>query len=280
MSYISNASDKLKAAAVIFLPALVFFLSLAPAGRPQAGDDLEAVLDGVAARVRVCAAYKSWSATVVQTITEADESWAPRKVTRITKTIVMKGKIQEDRIIRAETTLDGRTVDITEKFAAERLVFLEKEKKRLAEREARGDDQENDPDRKHYFDLAEILPFGPESRSDFEFLLHPEGEAGGDVDAAGERPLVLRVRPKAPAPGRWHGVYTVDPRTYDILKAEIRPSKNPRFVKEIVLKIDIDVLHRKFFVLKRTNLKVNAGFLIKRIRKIVEEEYSDVRILD
>ena len=33
-------------------------------------------------------------------------------------------------------------------------------------------------------------------------------------------------------------------------------------------------------VLKRTHLKVDAGILIKRIRKIIDEEYSDVRILD
>jgi len=253
---------------------------LAPAVRPQAERGLETILDGVASRVRACAAYKTWSATVVQTITEADESWAPRKVTKITKTMIMRGKVQEDRIIKAEVIQDGRTVDITEKFAAERRAFLEKEKKRLAGREARGEGRENDPDRKHYFDLAEIMPFGRESRPDFDFFLVPADEARARGDAAGDAPIVLQVRPKEAAPGRWHGVYTIAPRSFDILKAEVRPSKNPKFVKEIVLKIDIDVLHRKFFVLKRTNLKVNAGFLIKRIRKIVEEEYFDVKILD
>lgn len=263
----------------LFVTVLVLLLSLA-ASRPQAGNDLEAILDGVAARVRACAAYKTWSATVVQKITEADESWAPRKVTKITKTMVMRGKVQEDRILKAEVVQDGRTVDITEKHAAERRVFLEKEKRRLAERAARGEDEENDPDRKHYFDLMEILPFGKESRPDFEFIAGRAGGAGAGDRAAGTAPLVIKVRPKEPAPGRWLGTYAIDPRTFDVRTAEVQPSKNPKYVKEIVLKVDLDVQNRKFFVLKRTYLKINAGFLIKRIRKIVEEEYSDVRILD
>jgi len=247
---------------------------------PASGDGLGALLDGIASRVRACAAYKTWSAAVFQKITEADESWAPRRVTLVTKTIRMNGKIQEDRILKAEVTENGRTVDITAKFAAERQVFLEKEKERLAEREAGGESGDTDPDRKHYFDLAEILPFGPERRSDFEFLPGSAADAGGDARGGGDAPLVLRVQPKVAAPGRWDGVYTVDPRTFDVRTAEVRPSQNPRFVKEIVLKVEIGVMNQRYYILKRTHLKVDAGFLVKRIHKIIDEEYSDVRILD
>lgn len=244
----------------------------------DSGDGLEALLDGIASRVRACSAYKTWSAAVSQKITEADDSWAPRRVTLVTKTIRMNGKVQEDRILKAEVIEDGRTVDITAQFAADRRVFLEKEKKRLAEREAAGENGENDPDRKHYFDLAEILPFGPDRRSSFEFLPGPAGDAGGDGRAGADASLVLMVRPKVAAPGRWDGVYTVNPRTFDVQTAEVRPSQNPRFVKEIVLKVEIGVLDQRYYVLKRTHL--NAGFLVKRIHKIIDEEYSDVRILD
>lgn len=257
------------------IPVLALGLLLGAAPRAQSPDALEALLDGVASRVRDCAAYKTWSAHVVQTVTEADSSWAPRRITRVVKTIRMEGKLQEDRILKAETIRDGRTVDITAEFAAERLAFLEKERKRLAGREARGEDREGDPDRKHYFDLLEIMPFGQERRRAFEFLARPAGEAGGD----GGAPIALNVRPKTPAPGRWLGIYTIDPRTFDVLTAEIRPSKNPRFVKEIVLQVEIGVQDGRHFVPKRTRVKIDAGFLIKRIRKIVEEEYSDIKIL-
>ncbi len=266
--------------AVIVVTASIFCLSLLPDARPRAGDGLEALLDGIASRVRACAAYKTWSATVFQKITEADESWAPLRVTTVTKTIRMNGQLQEDQVIKAEVLEDGRTLDITAKFAAERQAFLEKEKKRLAEREASGESGGADPDRKHYFDLAEILPFGPERRSDFEFLPGPAADAGGGSRRSGDAPLVLRVQPKVAAPGRWDGIYTIDPRTFDVQTAEVRPSQNPKFVKEIVLKVEIGVMNQRFFVLKRTHLKVDAGILVKHIHKIVDEEYSDVRVLD
>jgi hypothetical protein len=124
-------------------------------------------------------------------------------------------------------------------------------------------------------DIDELLPFSPERRPNFQFDIRET------ADPTGRRLVLLDVKAKTRDQRNWEGTYTIDPAAFDILRAEIRPSKMPRMVKELSVEADVEVLDGKYFVLKRTRFKVNGGFLfIKRVRMTVEEVYSDVRILD
>ena len=78
----------------------------------------------------------------------------------------------------------------------------------------------------------------------------------------------------------FEGKYYIDKKTCDVLKAQITPSKNPKFVKDLYMDIDFEVLPEGNFIRMRSKTQVNGGFLFKRTRMIFEEEYSDVKILD
>lgn len=231
----------------------------------------EALLDGVAARLRQTAAYKNWTASAVQTITELDRKGNPEKVTVVTKSIrVTDGRRSED-ILKALVTEDGQTKDVTASYALEARKRREEDERRRAEEAGKRPDGR----RSLRLDLNELLPFAADRRPGFIFGLR-EG-----ADRTGRRLLLLDVKAKAKDPRNWDGTYTIDPATFDILRTEIRPSKFPKMVKELSLEAEVEILDGKYSVLKRTTFKVNGGFLfLKRVRMTVEDVYADVRVLD
>ena len=78
----------------------------------------------------------------------------------------------------------------------------------------------------------------------------------------------------------YEGKFYIDQTTYDILKVRVKPSKNPRFVEELDMDIDFEVLREGKFTRRRSRTRVDGGLLFKRFRMIVEEEYFDIEILD
>jgi len=231
----------------------------------------DALLDGAAARLKATVAYKNWTAGSVQTTTELDRKGNPEKVTVVTKAIrVADGRRRED-VLKAVVTEDGQAKDITSTYGLESRRRREEGERRAAEE---GDSRPSGR-RTARFDLDEILPFDPGRRSQFVFGLR---DASGPD---GRRLVLLDVKAKTKDPQSWEGTYTLDPATFDILKAEIRPSKLPKMVKELSVEAEVEILDGKHFVLKRTFFRVNGGLLfIKRVRMTVEEVYSDHRILD
>jgi len=233
--------------------------------------EVDALLDGLAARLKTTAAYKNWTAGSVQTTTELDRKGNPEKVTVVTKAVrVDDGRRRED-ILKAVVTEDGETKDITSTYELESRRRREEGERRAAEE---GGSRPSGR-RTVRFELDDILPFDPGRRPQFVFGVR---EASGPD---GRRLVFLDVKAKTKDPQSWEGRYTIDPATFDLLKAEIRPSKLPKMVKELSVEAEVEILDGKHFVLKRTFFRVNGGLLfIKRIRMTVEEVYSDVRVLD
>lgn len=252
-------------------------LSLSAAGLPGASapsvsagrGDLTALLDGVEARLKAGFTYRAWSADSVTTRTDLDKDGRSEKVTRISKIVRSADGVRTERILSATETKDGRETDVTAGYAEEQREREEKERRRREEEARQG--ASGGRRRSGSFDLDEILPFAADKRSAFDFRLRPAG--------ASSSPVVLEARAKDPSGKAWDGVYTIDPVRFDILRAEVRPAKNPRFVKELWAEADIERLPDGRLFIRRTRLKVDGGFLIKHVRMIVEDVYTNPRIL-
>jgi hypothetical protein len=235
--------------------------------------DMGSLLDKLSQKIKDSFDYKNWRASIVSTTTKTDKSWTPEEVTVVTKNVrsANEGEPQEE-ILKALETKKGRTTDITQKYAEDRRKEREKARKRRAgEQDQTGTDDEHGGGS---MSLAEFLPFSEKKRGDFEFRLRDEAMVDG-------HPLsVLDVRAKVKDPRSWDGMFYFNPETYDLLKVDLRPSKNPKLVKELEMQIDFEVLNNRYLVLKRTRFKINAGIFIKHVRQIVEDVYSNFEVLD
>ena len=231
------------------------------------------LLDKLSQKIKDSFDYKNWRASIVSTTTKTDKSWTPEEVTVVTKNVrsANDGEPQEE-ILKALETKKGRTTDITQKYAEDRRKEREKARKRRAgEQDQTGTDDEHGGGS---MSLDEFLPFSEKKRGDFEFRLKD------DTALEGKSVSALDVRAKVKNPRNWEGTFYFDPATYDLLRIELRPSKNPKLVKELEMEIDFEVLNNRYLVLKRTRFKINGGIFIKHIRQIVEDVYSHFEVLD
>jgi hypothetical protein len=264
--------------------AALVLVAAAPIGS-QSPSRLESLLNDVAARLETGAGYKNWTATAIQTTTELDRRGAAEKVTVLTKAVKVADGRRRDEVVKAVETEKGVSKDVTAKHLAEAEKRRAEEAQRRAERARQGEASRRDerpssgaqPSRRRSaeMDIMDIVPFAAERRDDFAFSLRETADPAG-------RPVVrIDVKAKEKDRRNWEGTYTVDPATGDILRAEVRPSEYPKFVKELVVEAEVDILDGKYMVFKRTFIRVSGGFLfIKRVRMTIEEVYSDVRVVD
>ncbi|MCX6566521.1 MAG: hypothetical protein NTW38_08915 [Candidatus Aminicenantes bacterium] len=251
---------------VLFFAAAALF--------PQAPAPVESFLDRVAARLESFNPKSSWTASVTSTQIENDRKWRPEKTIVQTKAVVVTEGRREENVLKVVETVDGKTADITERFLAEQKARREKYRARraAAEQDKPGAERSSRP-RLRMDSFAELLPFSAERRTEFFFDLRET------ADPAGRRLYLLDVRAKTKDPWNWEGTYTIDAATFTPLRARLKPSETPAFVKEIEVEAEFEVVEGVHFIPKRTRVKVNGGFLfIKRIRLISEEIYSGVAI--
>jgi hypothetical protein len=246
---------RLFAAAIFVLAAVPLF--------PQTIPDLNGLLVNVEARLSAGFAYKNWTAASTMTRTEYDRKGAVEKVTFARKNVrVVNGNREEDILLATETA-DGKTRDVTAAFAKESKKNWDRER----ERKAKGEKGRS-------MDLDEIMPFAAKRRALYDFNLQPaEGEGGRKL-------VALTVKAKEKDSKNWDGTYWIDPVTSDIVKADVRPSDNPTFVRELWAKADLSLVDGKYLFIARTIFKIDAGFLfVKNVRMLVEDSYTDVKII-
>jgi hypothetical protein len=234
---------------------------------------MESLLDKLSQKTKASSDYRSWRASVLSTITKTDKNGTPEEVTVVTKSLAssVEGEPREE-ILKALQTKKGKTTDITQKYAEERRKNTEKTRKRQAKEAtaASADDQHEGG----AMPLDEFLPFSEKRRKDFEFRLQERPVSEGLPVS------VLEARAKVKDPKNWEGTFSFNPETYDLISFDLRPSQNPKMVKELAMRIDFEVLDERFLVLKRMQFKVNGGLFIKHVRMIVEDVYADFKVLD
>lgn len=230
--------------------------------------ELDALLDALSARIDSYSDLKNWRAAVRSSVTEMDKNWKPEKTTVVRKiTTFVEGRSREE-ILEVLETEKGTTKDITETYIREA-----EERRRKAEERRRDSarDRERSGGRRD-MSVADLAPFSRENRIKYSFSFLPDAEVSG-------RPArVLSAEARVKDSEVFEGRYYIDKETLDVLRVEIRPSKNPRFVKHL----EMDIRFQPgigSLALKASHMKIHAGFLLKTMRLVVEEEYTDFEIL-
>jgi hypothetical protein len=262
-------------AAVAFWWAAVFIL-FGPASYlsfSQDGD-LAALLDQITERAKSHPEVKNWKAGTVTVVSDMDKNWKPKKTTRIRKTVAVTESERSEKVLEALQTEKGVTKDITAEYNREAGEDRRAAKGKPAEK-GPGSDAEKDEKKRMggSLSLEELLPFSEKGRQNFTFARLP------DEVLDGQPVYVLESKAKIKDEKFWEGLYFISPESYDVLRVRLTISKNPKFVKGLSTEIDFQVLPDGHFFIKKTWMKVDAGMVIKHIRMVVEEEYSDIEIL-
>lgn len=230
----------------------------------------EPLIDRVAMRQDSYPKYQRWEALVVLTETEMDKDWQPQKVTVIKKTLKVVNNEETDEVLQVLETEKGVTRDITEIYI--RKAEKQKDKKKSKEGEHKSEKEED----RGAIELSqdEIFPFNGEKRKKYNFIMRDSSFV------AGQESYVLESRAKIKSGDLWEGVYYIDKESFDVLKVELKPSKNPKHIKEFEIEMSFQVLPEGYFVLQKSKARINGGIFIKKIRMTVEEERSHYKIID
>lgn len=233
--------------------------------------DLIPLLDGIADKAASYTPLEYWRASVKSVQTKVDKNWKPEKVTTVSRIVTIRKDAYDEQILKAEETEKGRTRDITANYAQDSRERLEKGRRKEAERKAKRKPEEDD-DRSE-MSLKEFLPFDKARRGDFDFVRLPAELLDGAAA------LVIEVKARVKDEKNWEGRFYIAPDSLDILKVTLRPSKNPKYVKELEMEMSLRVLPGNHLVLRSSRARINGGIFIKHIRMISVDEYSEYEVL-
>jgi hypothetical protein len=234
--------------------------------------DLPTLLDKITQRMESHAKNENWTLSVITTITRMDKNWKPEKVTLVDrKASINHGDLTEE-IISATETEDGAKKDITEKYRKESAERRTREQREQEERKRKGTTDRRRQRLRLDMTEEDFLPFSAKNRPHYEFWLL--SEASLDEKSV----FVVAAKSRIKEDIYFEGSYYIDQESFDVLRAEVGPAKNPRFVKELEMTIDFQLLPQGYFVLKYTRVRINAGFFLKHVRMVVEEVYSQYEI--
>jgi len=215
--------------------------------------------------------YDRLKASIITTTTKMDKNWKPKKVTVVKKILKVVNKEEIEEVLQVLETEKGVTKDITEKYIKEAKKQRKKDKKKEKERKRKVKKEEDGGS--YELSKDEIFPFGEEKILNFHFVKLEDSYIDG-------LPVyVLESRAKIKNEKLWEGKYYIDKDSFDILKVEVKPSKNPKYIKEFNIDMSFQVIPEGYFVLRKSRVRINGGIFIKHVRMIVEEERSDYEII-
>jgi hypothetical protein len=265
---------RLPAALALWWAAVcISFGPASSAGFCQVGD-IDTLLDRIAERARAHPEVKNWRAVTRTVATEMDKNWKPKKTTQIKRIVTVAESGRSEKVLEALRTEKGVTKNVTEEFIRE----AEEDRRAAEDKQAEkgtksGGKKDETKGMSRFLRLEELLPFMEKERRDFTFARLPDEELDGRTV------YVLESKAKIKDEKFWEGLYFISPESYDVLRVRLTISKNPKFVKELSTEIDFQILPDGNFFIKKTGMKIDAGMVIKHMRMVVEEEYSDIEIL-
>ena len=264
--YMSN-SKKFKATGL-----LVWCLLCSMGFSGPVDDKLTSLLDKISERMESFSDMKNWSAAVTSSSIKMDKHWKAKKKTVVEKIVTVKGEETEEEILRAMEEKNGKTKDITRKVKAE--IAIEKAKARQRREKSRGKGDKEQGDGEFSLSSDDAFPFKAEKREEYDYSLLE------DAVLDGRAVYVLDVHVKTPTDKKMEGSYFIDMETFDVLKADLEPSKKRKVLKRFRMEMFFQVLPGNYFVLKETRVRIHVGLVIKNIRMEMHEVYKDYKILN
>lgn len=255
---------KIKKNRVLAVLVGCFFISVIASTPAQEGD-LVPLLDKISKRIDSYPENDNWEYKIVTKQTEMDKQWQPIKTTIATAVIKDAEGVLSGSVIKAVEIENGDTKDIIEQTAEQTEKQIEEANKQRREQGAQKEPENT---------LNTLFPFEESKRAKFKFTRLNDST----ID---ERPVfIIEAEAIEKDEQLYEGKFYIDQETFDVLKARIKPSENPSFVKELDMDLDFEVLPEGNYIRKRSKTRVNGGPFFKRIRAILEEEYSDINILN
>jgi len=238
-------------------PALLF--------AQQAPVSVDSLVQRIDRRAKAYEEYRDYSVDAVSTSVQLDARWQPERTTRMERKIVRTNGIDHVDILKAVETENGKDTDVTAKVRKE----AADQEKKAEEARAKKDSNGGEGQRGMRVSIDDTFPFDEKVRSDYAF------SSASDTVADGRTLLRIRTQAKVKDSKRYEGIYGVDPETYDIRVVDVRPSKNPKFVKDMRLCFSLDVRDGKKMVVTRTWMRIYASLLVKKFRMEYEEWYTN-----
>ncbi len=213
-------------------------------------------------------ALKNWQASTLTNLYEMDKNWEPKKKTVVEKLVTVKDNARVEKVLRA-TEYDGdKTKDVTAKFRAE----AEKLNKKSESREGKDGGRKGGRYRGLDLNRGELFPFEENKRKDYDF------EVSEGFLEADRKVIILETRSRQKSSEYYEGKFYIHPETYDILRVELQPAKNPGPLKLLEMHIDFRHLPGGYLVIDTARVRIHVGLIIKNIRMESEEIYSDYEI--
>jgi hypothetical protein len=228
------------------------------------------VVEKIHERLQSTPEMDNWQASVLTTLLEMDKNWEPKKKTIIEKLAVVKNKKRTEKVLNATEYDKEKTRDMTAKYQAEAAKFNKRNES------SKDGNKGKKSKRRRGLDLNrdEFFPFGEAKRKDYEFNLQE------DSLTYNQRVYVLESRSKQKSADYYEGKYYIHPDTFEVMRAELRPAKNPGPLKLLEMHIDFSHLPEGHLVIRTAKVRIHVGLIIKNIRMESEEIYSDYEVFD
>ncbi|HUU52986.1 MAG TPA: hypothetical protein VMW92_08155 [Candidatus Heimdallarchaeota archaeon] len=255
----------------IFLLLLPTLFALA-ASKALQETDVADVVDKTAKRLESYPEMSHWQALVLSKKTEMDKNWKPKKETVVQKTLLMKDKIQQEKIQSAVEIEKGKSKDVTQEYINQ--AYKDMQKAAREKKKTKDKDGEEEQRRRMDLSLDEMFPFSEKNRENYDFTLLQE------TTLEGIPVYVLDAKAKQRTKEFFDGIFYIDKETWDIRRAELQLAKNPGPLKLMEMGMDFYVLPEGYFALRKISVRIHVGFVVKNIRQEVVDEYSDYQILE
>ena len=248
--------------AIVILFLICFMTGLSPV--LAQGNELVSLLDRITERMDSYPENKDFKVVVVTKNIEMNKQWQPKKTTIIKSIVKTVDSEVNNEILEATETENGKTKDVTQKMIEQ----TEKQRERV-QKNATKEKDENEADNS----VTALFPFREDKRTKYNFRKL-------DDSVIDEKPVYLiEATAKEKDEELYEGKFYIDKKNFDVLRIQVKPSKNPKFVKELDIEMHFEVLPEGYFVPRRSKTRVDGGFFFKRIRMIAEQEYFDYEIM-
>ena len=224
--------------------------------------DIDILVEKVGLKADLYREITNFKANVIATLYNMDKNWKPKKIEVVEKIVTIKGNRRTEEILSAIEKKKGKVKNLTVKYQNDARKAAEKARRQPEKSQKRG---RRDLD----LTLREYTPFTKDKRENYTYRLVKESQWGG------QPVYLIAVTSRTKSDREWSGTYFIHQESFDIIRAEISPSKKPGVLKQFNLELDFQVLPGNHLALLRSKIKIHVGLVIKNIRVVAEEVYLD-----
>jgi hypothetical protein len=249
--------------------ALFLFACLSLSRALSAQDpELDLILQKIQNRLESHTRCGVFTAKVESTLKWMDKNWKTSRTLVVVKSLTQHGEESSEEILRAVLTKKGSSDNITEKYKE-----LGKEIKKSHDKTKKESDRNKVDSGGKNFNVAQekVFPFGPENRNKYSFTKL------ADTVLDGTPVYAIQVSPKKKSTDLYEGNFYAAKESCEILMAELKPSKKPKYVKDMSTRIRFELLPGGYYVVKTYWMRVYAKFLFEKVRTEQEHRYEEYR---